>query len=172
MGQALFARHYVQDDPAIEHARTRIEPLRWDSARATGVGQRILQEASEFGLSHGMTIPQFTLDGLKIAVSFSGDRLDTSPQASTALLFLAATAANRGIVIAQDGAGVPSVRLTVHERECLLWLIEGKTDWEISAILGISRRAVERHMKHLRQKLGVGRRVQAVVAAFRLGLIE
>ncbi|WP_193752772.1 autoinducer binding domain-containing protein [Aureimonas ureilytica] len=66
-----FARQYVQEDPAIEHARTRIEPLRWDSARATGVGQRILQEACEFGLSHGMTIPQFTLDGLKIGVSFS-----------------------------------------------------------------------------------------------------
>lgn len=167
-----FARQYVQNDPAIEHARTRIEPLRWDSARATGVGQRILQEASEFGLSHGMTIPQFTLDGLKIGVSFSGERLDTSPEASTALLFLAATAANRGIAIAQEGAGVPSVRLTPRERECLLWLIEGKTDWEISVILGISRRAVERHMEHLRQKLGVGTRVQAVVAAFRLGLIE
>ncbi|KTQ98008.1 hypothetical protein NS226_02560 [Aureimonas ureilytica] len=63
------------------------------------------------------------------------------------------------------------MRLTTRERECLLWLIEGKTDWEISVILGISRRAVERHMEHLRQKLGVGTRVQAVVAAFRLGLI-
>ncbi len=166
-----FQSQFVRDDAAIKHVRTRIEPVRWHELRPSGRAERIMNAASDHGLSEGLTIPQFTVDGLRIVVSFSGDRMDDAPQAKTALLFLAAIAANRGIAIAQDDGGVPGVRLTVRERECLLWLVEGKTDWEISVILGISRRAVERHMANMRAKLGAMTRVQTVVAAFRLGII-
>lgn len=167
-----FARQYVQTDPAIEYARSQTEPSRWDRIRSSKTGARILDEAGDFGLRQGLTIPQFTLDGIKIGVSFSGDRLDDAPDASTALVFLAAIAANRGIALAQESASVPTIKLTRRERECLLWLVEGKSDWEISVILGISRRAVERYMANLRQKLGASTRVQAVVTAFRTGLIS
>lgn len=166
-----FARQYVEDDPTIAHARGENEPLWWGDVRATARAGLIMDEAKSFGLQEGTTIPQITLDGLRLGVSFSGERIDDSPQARTALLFIASAGASRAISLAQPPS--PAVpRLTNRERECLLWLIDGKSDWEISVILGISRRLVERYMHSIRTKLGVSTRVQTVVAAFRLGLVS
>lgn len=62
--------------------------------------------------------------------------------------------------------------LTSREKEILLWVKEGKSTWEISAILGISRDTVKFHMKNIFRKLNTTSRSQAVAAAFGSGLIE
>lgn len=50
-----------------------------------------------------------------------------------------------------SSAGVAS--LTYRERECLLWTRLGKTAWETSVILNISRRTVEFHIRNATRKL-------------------
>ncbi len=52
--------------------------------------------------------------------------------------------------------------LTSRETEVLTWLLEGKTNWEISQILCISKSTVKAHLKHSYQKLGVSNRYSAV----------
>nr|WP_244613872.1 helix-turn-helix domain-containing protein [Nitrobacter winogradskyi] len=44
--------------------------------------------------------------------------------------------------------------MTPREWDCLLWAGEGKTDWEISVIPGISRSTVTKHIMAARAKLG------------------
>jgi DNA-binding CsgD family transcriptional regulator len=56
----------------------------------------------------------------------------------------------------------PSESLSARERECLRWVAAGKTDWEISVILGISAATVRFHLDRSRHKLGVRSRAQAV----------
>jgi DNA-binding CsgD family transcriptional regulator len=61
--------------------------------------------------------------------------------------------------------------LTRQEIECLRWCKEGKTNWEIGAILRISEKTVEFHLGNAMRKLGAGNRITAVVRGLKLGLI-
>jgi DNA-binding CsgD family transcriptional regulator len=54
-----------------------------------------------------------------------------------------------------------SNRLTRREAEVLRWVAAGKSDAQISAILGISARTVQKHLEHAYQKLGVENRTAA-----------
>ncbi len=55
--------------------------------------------------------------------------------------------------------------LTPRQIEILRWLHQGKTNWEISVILGMSVDNVKYHIKQITRKLQVTNRVQAVAAA-------
>lgn len=52
--------------------------------------------------------------------------------------------------------------LSLREGEVLGWIVEGKRDAEIAAILGLSTRTVEKHVQHILEKLGVETRTGAV----------
>jgi DNA-binding CsgD family transcriptional regulator len=62
--------------------------------------------------------------------------------------------------------------LSSREIEVLNWLKQGKSSWDISVILGISKRTVNFHVYNVIQKLGATNRTQAVAVATRLGLID
>jgi LuxR family quorum sensing-dependent transcriptional regulator len=55
--------------------------------------------------------------------------------------------------------------------ECLKWAADGKTEWEISAILSISEHTADKHLANARRKLGAANRAQAVANAIRWGII-
>lgn len=52
-------------------------------------------------------------------------------------------------------------RLTPRERQVLHWVAEGKGNWEIAVILGLSRHTVKDHLKSIYEKLGVDNRTAA-----------
>ena len=54
--------------------------------------------------------------------------------------------------------------LTRRERDALALVAEGKTDWEISVILGVSESTARFHVDTARTKLGAVTRAQAVAA--------
>jgi DNA-binding CsgD family transcriptional regulator len=62
--------------------------------------------------------------------------------------------------------------LTSRELEALRWTMEGKTAWEVGAILGISERTAVLHVNNAMHKLGCTSKHQAVLRALRLGLIS
>ncbi|WP_323121208.1 autoinducer binding domain-containing protein [Burkholderia alba] len=65
-----------------------------------------------------------------------------------------------------------NVTLTQREREVLCWTGEGKTACEIGQILSISERTVNFHVNNILDKLAATNKVQAVVKAISMGLIE
>lgn len=58
--------------------------------------------------------------------------------------------------------------LTAREAEVLFWLTLGKTNRDISSILGLSARTVNKHLEQVFQKMGVDNRTSAAVMADRL----
>ncbi len=54
------------------------------------------------------------------------------------------------------------VELTVRERDSLALVADGKTDWEISVILGVAEATARFHVDNARRKLGAVTRAQAV----------
>ncbi len=61
---------------------------------------------------------------------------------------------------------------TQREREVLGLLAKGLSARAIASRLGISERTVNTHIGHAYRKLGVNNRVDAILAAMRLGLVE
>jgi transcriptional regulator EpsA len=62
--------------------------------------------------------------------------------------------------------------ITKREVEVLEWLNTGKTNWEISEILGISPTTIKNHVQNIIRKLGVENRSQAAMKGVALGLIS
>lgn len=83
-------------------------------------------------------------------------RLDERPAETTPLL---------------DDTGGVRAELTRREVECLGWAANGKSEWEISQILGISEHTSEKHLLSAKTKLGAANRVHAVAEAIRRGYI-
>ena len=58
-----------------------------------------------------------------------------------------------------------ALRLTDREAEVLYWVMQGKTNWEVGAILIISEKTVARHLENIFAKLHVENRTAAVRVA-------
>lgn len=61
--------------------------------------------------------------------------------------------------------------LTERERDCLAFVADGRTDWEIAALLGISESTTRFHLNNARRKLGAVNRAQAVARLAARGLL-
>ncbi|MET4323480.1 DNA-binding CsgD family transcriptional regulator [Bradyrhizobium sp. RT5a] len=56
---------------------------------------------------------------------------------------------------------VPDVVLSAREKQCLRWVEEGKSSWEIGVILRVSENTVNFHLKNAMRKLEVTTRSHA-----------
>lgn len=60
--------------------------------------------------------------------------------------------------------------ISSRELEVLRWMKEGKTNWEVSEILGITERTVHFHMANIKDKLQASSKHHAVAIALEKGL--
>jgi LuxR family quorum-sensing system transcriptional regulator CciR len=54
-------------------------------------------------------------------------------------------------------------RLTPRQRDCMVLAAQGKSDWEIGKLLGISESTVHKHIEDAKRRFGVSTRIQLVV---------
>jgi LuxR family quorum sensing-dependent transcriptional regulator len=168
-----FSKNYIMQDPAIRQLTTSTGEFSWSEldplCRSDLTARRIMAEAAEFRLRQGITIPLLTIEGDIAGFSFAGERLEMSPEDRGMLRLVATYAFGRLLVIRETpGTGVS---LAPREKEALQWASEGKSEWEIGMIMGISEHGAEKHLRSARAKLGVSSRVHAVAQGIRLGLI-
>lgn len=166
---------YVFRDPIVHRLHYDKMPFSWSDAyrscsRAGDVAL-IQGEASEFGLRHGYVIPISMIDGALTAVSFGGSSIHCSAADLSVLNFAASYAVGSCLHHAESRRRQRH-QLTAREYDCLLWAGEGKTDWEISVILGISRSTVLKHILAAREKLGAVNKAHAIAKAIRTKLMS
>lgn len=162
------SRNYITVDPVLNQLLLRNEIVRWrDARRADDIaGRRVLDEAGDFGLKDGLTLPVYGRDGLLIGITLGTDRYDLSRQAETCL-HMASIYFHSKLEQLRDGQTFrfPEPRMTPRERECLSWVAAGKTDWEISQILSIAEQTVHEYVQNALIKLKAATRAQAVATA-------
>jgi transcriptional regulator EpsA len=71
-----------------------------------------------------------------------------------------------------DYAGTIHSLVSERQKQIIYWLHEGKTNWEIAQILGMTEKNVKYHVEQILQKLDVRNRTQAVATAVGLGLLS
>jgi LuxR family quorum-sensing system transcriptional regulator CciR len=138
----------------------------------TARDSQVLEAARRNGIGDGFTVPAHVPGEANGSCSFAcatGDRLD--PDHLPLLQLVGAFAFEAARRMSRSTAAQPRVPLTDRQRECVMWAARGKTDWEISRILGISHETVIEHLKHARERYGVGKRTLLAVHALFDGTI-
>lgn len=165
-------RRYEKVDPVIHQARRRQETFSWDAhgsdLELTTLQRQLMDEATQFGIRCGFTIPIHDSGGLFAALTFASDErqplffrvIDRYERALELIAIFFHLHARRKL---SDGRIVDGVVLSRREIECLKWAARGKTAWEIGRILGISRRTAAYHRDNARKKLGAPTTIQAAV---------
>ena len=169
-----FSKGYLDDDPTIAHVRTSSAAMIWGKeVPASKNARKVMSEARAFGLKKGITVPQGSLDGLTIGISFAGEHMDTSnPLATTKLTTISSYAVASILRVQRNGLNERPVVLSDREKEVLYWVAEGKTGFEISIIMNRSTGTIEKHFRTLLEKLGTKNRAHAVAEALRRGIIR
>jgi DNA-binding CsgD family transcriptional regulator len=168
-----------QRDPVMQHLRRRSVPILWNQSTYTreGAGDLWEQQAA-FGFRTGIAMALHLPEGNHFVLGVDRDQpLPADEDELTRIvahlqLFAvhAQDAAFRVLVSPEHRPVTPN--LTPRELEVLRWTMEGKTAWEVGAILGISERTAVMHVSNATHKLGCTTKHQAVVKALRLGLID
>lgn len=170
------SKGYLFRDPIVHRLRSDRMPFGWKDAYTTCSRRSdvtlIQGEASEFGLRHGHVVPISMIDGGLAAVSFGGRCIDSNTEHLSVLNFAASYAVGSYLHHAESRRQHHNGKLTPRESDCLLWASEGKTDWEISVILGISRPTVTKHLLSARQKLNAVNRAHLIGEAIRQKIIR
>ncbi|HEV2898197.1 MAG TPA: LuxR family transcriptional regulator [Pseudaminobacter sp.] len=171
-----WTAHYLENryqkvDPVILRARCGGCPFRWGSDMrgfaTSQVQQRLFDEAAEFSIRCGLTIPIVDRRGWMAAMTFAADEpnpafLRVAERYEQALQLMATCF---HIHVRRKLSGnrmVDGVSLTPREYECLQWAARGKSAWDIACILGIKPRTAAFHLDNAKKKLGVRTKNQAV----------
>jgi LuxR family quorum-sensing system transcriptional regulator CciR len=134
----------------------------------------ILENAAKHGLGNGYTVATNIPGESSGFCSFATRQGRSLPEKNLLLAHLigefAFEAARRlsldGLVRRQNPP-----RLT-RQHDCLLWAMHGKSDWEISRILGLSEETVSEHLKMARERYGVTKRLPLAICAIFDGQIS
>lgn len=153
-----LSRHAVYQRALANDAPFALEELR----RERGVAPRIWLQTLPPMLREGETLmlPVHRAQQLVMFVGVSGAKPDDSLLTRATLHTATQVVYDRFVQLRMRGSKRDD--LTNREAECMRWIGLGKTDREISDIIGISERTVRYHVRNAKTKLGVTTRVEAI----------
>lgn len=169
----------MRRDPVMQHCRKQSVPIIWDQQTYTGQGLgELWEEQAQFGYSTGIAMALHMPEGRHFVLGVDRDKPLPSDagelQRVVADLQLFAVHAQEAALrlLVPEPMRPEKPALTPRELEALHWTMEGKTAWEVGAILGISERTAVLHVNNAMHKLGCVSKHAAVLKALRLGLIH
>ena len=163
------SQNFIAIDPVFNSGKIGL--LYWkDIYKEIPPDPEFSSQAQSFGLGNGFShiISTQRIFGL---LSIAGDDLVNSPRSRAILNNLAPHLHQLVFNLAHKKEKSCLARLTPREREVLLWTMEGKSNWEISVVLGISQESVKWHMANILRKLNASNRTHAVAIALQNDLL-
>jgi len=178
--QAYHDTDLAQVDPVMQHCKHAALPIIWDQDTYVLSGHGDMWEhQARFGYRTGVAMALHLPGGRHFSLGVDRDRpLPSNPRAVTRIVADLQLFA----VHAQDAAfrifappppkqpDAPS--LTPRELEALRWTMDGKTAWEVGAIMNISERTAVLHLQNAMRKLDCVNKHQAVLKALRYRLLS
>jgi DNA-binding CsgD family transcriptional regulator len=167
---------YVRHDMLPAVARLSATPFTWaELLRDREQTQKQIEFHSrvrDLGVVDGYAVP-IHLPGEDVGLCVSvSTHIINDPEERLALHMASLQAYDRcrtlGGATEASSAKAP---LSPRELQCLKWVLDGKSDTDIGAILGISRTTVHFHIERVKKKLAVRTRTQAAVMLRTLGYL-
>jgi LuxR family quorum-sensing system transcriptional regulator CciR len=172
-------QHLGRSDPVHRACQTAAIGFRWSDMprmiQLTPRDLRVLDAAAGQGIGDGFTVPAHVPGELSGSCSFATARgipMQRDKLTLAQLVGAFAFEAARRLTRAHQQRGTAMVHVSDRERECLVWVARGKSDWEIARILGISPDTVHQYVKHARVAHDVVSRSQLVAKALFFGTIN
>ncbi|WP_426730498.1 LuxR C-terminal-related transcriptional regulator [Myxococcus faecalis] len=173
-GMAHYRKHdYLRIDPVV---RLGVSSTELDELFAQA--PQLLEDARAFGLASAVAQSCWAAHGVFGLLTFARASPEPLSDATLAALRQPMLVTAHQLHARMMGLLVPRLApdvdtaLTPREREVLLWTGEDKTSADISTILDISERTVNFHIGNALLKLNATNKVQAVVKALTLGLMD
>ena len=141
----------------------------------TTTDKRILARARGRGLGDGFTVPAHVPGEVNGTCTFAMATGRTLPKRALPIAQLAGAFAFESArrIWQQRTRTVPArITLTDRQRDCVLWMAQGKSDWAISRILDIGTHTVSQHLHQARERMGVDNRTSLAVWALYDGIIS
>ncbi|MEX3010305.1 autoinducer binding domain-containing protein [Hoeflea sp. TYP-13] len=180
--ERYMALRYFEVDPVADLAKRMTRPFYWGQGRFLRrfkkPQRRVFDEAKSFDITYGLAIPVRGPDGelgVFNVISSNKQHLFDVTRQEHSRLFSAAFDTHELVMKEQlkrqehlDAA----IELSIRERECLSWTLEGKTAEDIAVILGLSVSTVNHHASTATHKMNGLNKHHAAVKALRRGLIH
>jgi DNA-binding CsgD family transcriptional regulator len=165
---------YASVDPVLNSLLTTFKTQIWEQTyKNTSVPKQceFIEEAHTYGLKHGITSGLLEPSRRFASFfSFAGGTPKDIKRYKGLIDYLIpylhrVLMANTHTPLSNRVMG-----LSPRETTVLMWMKQGKTNWEISRILGVSERTIRFHVEGIFVKLDVSSRTQAVAFAMEQGL--
>src|SRR5690606_12656841 len=127
-------------DPVARMCFDTIAPFTWDEVPQSLLNdrsaQRVMDEAVDYGLVQGMSVPLHGYFGMQAIVTMAGRSVEMS-QDERHVVYMASIFSYNAAenILKAEGETGPHGVLTQRERDVLRWVTEGKTLWEVGEIL-------------------------------------
>ncbi|MEZ5812511.1 MAG: autoinducer binding domain-containing protein [Rhizobiaceae bacterium] len=167
---------FLSESPVIARLRRSTLPFAADLADIAAAGDDEKRKTArdafrEHGHVNGVFLPCCDRDGRRGAVGFTGDETMAATEELAELSYLAAHVYERLAHVA-GAAFAEQSKLTVREKECIVWTAEGKTSAEAAQILGLSENTVNHYLASAAGKLGTVNKAHTVARAISGGLLS
>lgn len=175
--QVVESRGYFTDDPVLAACQRSAAAFLWSELpRIISMSTRqseILASSVSCGLAEGFTVPVNVPGEFMGSCSFGLSPGRDVPRpvlpAAQYIGCFAFESARRIQRMEQQhpphGAGEPLRRLTQRQFDCVVLAAQGRSDWHIAQLLGISPDTVHQHIETAKTRYGVASRTQLVVRA-------
>lgn len=167
-------------DPVWHHCTRSSAPIVWDRATYQRAGQVALWDAmAQAGVRSGIAAPSrsqdrvfiLRLDSEQLQVASSVEISQLVGRVQLLATYADAAAQHLGLFPTPDPLPIELASLTPRELEVLKWAADGKTEWETGKILSLSQHTVSEHLESAARRLNCATKIQAVVRAYRAGLL-
>lgn len=172
-----WKNRYAEVDPVLRALMQSQRTQVWSQVYANISSERekeFVETATSFGLSDGVTAGSLDPScGVATFFAFAGG--DTSEHARF-VKFLDYLGQHLHLALLRSASKTSTstdrcvTTLSPREVTILNWVKNGKTNWEIAQIIGITERTIRFHIESIFGKLDVSSRTQAVAVAVQHGL--
>jgi DNA-binding CsgD family transcriptional regulator len=171
--ESLYGEHrYASVDFLGREVRRRADAFAWSEAPLINAVERELVNAvGAFDISDGIAVPVHGPGGYVGVTSLAFERLHEIAPADRSAIAAAALVLHLKMMALSPKEARRGPGLSPRERDCMAFIAEGKSDWEIGEALGVAETTVITHVQNAKRKLGARSRSHAVALCILAGLI-